>query len=200
MQGETDAVIGHAVLGEVVGANFLAAVAGADHGAALCANRLLLLFEFDLVQARTQYALGFGPVLDLRFFVLAGNDQAGWQVRQTHRGIGGVDRLPAGAGGAECVDPNIFCLQLDFHFIGFRQDRDADGGGVDAALLLGFRNALDAMHAALVAQLAIDLVAADERDYFFQTADRRLADSRYFDAPLLGFGIARVHAEDFGGK
>jgi len=60
MQGETDAVIGEAILGEIVGADFFAAIARADHAAALSSDGLLLLFELDFVEARTQDALGFG--------------------------------------------------------------------------------------------------------------------------------------------
>jgi hypothetical protein len=43
VEGESDAVVGDAVLGEVVGANFLAAVAGADHAAAFGSDLGLLL-------------------------------------------------------------------------------------------------------------------------------------------------------------
>src|ERR1019366_6171777 len=72
MQRQADTVIAHAILREVVGPDFLAAVAGAHHAPALRAQRRLLLFEFQLVQPRTQHAFGLGAVLDLRFFVLAG--------------------------------------------------------------------------------------------------------------------------------
>ena len=35
MQGETDTVIGYAILGEIIGADFFSAVAASDHAAAL---------------------------------------------------------------------------------------------------------------------------------------------------------------------
>ena len=38
-------------------------------------------------------------VLDLRALVLAGDDDAGREVGEAHRGVGGVDALAAGAGG-----------------------------------------------------------------------------------------------------
>src|SRR6266545_2141532 len=71
MQGEADAVVGHAILRKVVGADLLAAVARADHAAPLRAQRRLLLVQLHLIEARTQHTLGLGAVLDLRFFVLA---------------------------------------------------------------------------------------------------------------------------------
>jgi len=55
MQGEADAVIGDAVLREVIRAELFAAVAGLDHVAPLRAQRGLLLFQLDLVmQGRLQ--------------------------------------------------------------------------------------------------------------------------------------------------
>jgi hypothetical protein len=108
--------------------------------------------QLDLIEPRTQHAHGLGAILDLRFFVLAGNDQAGRQVRNAHRGVSGIDRLAAGAGRTERIDADVFFFDLDFDFVGFGQHGDGDGGGVDAPLLLGGRHALHAMHAALVLQ------------------------------------------------
>ena len=63
---------------------------------------------------------------------------------------------------------------------------------------LGHRHALHAVHAALVLQLAVDFVAADQRDHFLESADRGFAAGCDFHVPVLRFGVARVHAEDFG--
>src|ERR1035441_9237429 len=71
MQRQADAVIRHAILREVVGADLFAAIAGSDHATPLGAQRRLLFLKLQLVQPRAQHALGFGAVLDLRFFVLA---------------------------------------------------------------------------------------------------------------------------------
>ena len=158
MQRQADAVIGDAVLREVVGADLLAAVAGAHHAAALRAERRLLLLQFDFVQPGTQHALGFGAILDLRFFVLAGDDQPRGQVRDAHRRIRRVDRLPARTGRAERIDADVLGIQLHFHFVGFGQHRHRDRRSVHAALLFGHRHALHAVHAALVFQLAVTLV------------------------------------------
>src|SRR5271155_296935 len=99
MERQADAVVGEAVLREIVSTDLFAAVACAYHGAPLGAYGGLLFFELQLVETRAQHPLGFGAILDLRFFVLAGNDQAGWQVRDAHGGVSGVYRLSAWSGG-----------------------------------------------------------------------------------------------------
>src|SRR5271157_1319743 len=81
MQRQADAVIRHAVLREVVGADLFAAIAGAHHAAPLRAQRRLLFLELQLVKPRAQHTLGLGAVLDLRFFVLARDYQARRQMR-----------------------------------------------------------------------------------------------------------------------
>ena len=54
MKGEADAVIREAVLREVVGADLLAAVAGADHLLAFFGQGFLLLLHLDFIQARAR--------------------------------------------------------------------------------------------------------------------------------------------------
>src|SRR5260370_18589089 len=56
MERQADAVIRDAVLREVVGADFFAAVAAAYLGAVLRAHRRLLLPQFTLIGARTPNA------------------------------------------------------------------------------------------------------------------------------------------------
>ena len=73
-------------------------------------------------------------------------------MRDTHSGISGVDRLAARAGGAECIDPQVFRLDLDVDFVGFGENRDSCGGSVNTALRFRRGNALDAVHAAFVFQ------------------------------------------------
>ncbi len=50
----------------------------------------------------------------LRTLVLTLDYDSGWDVRDAHGGVGGVDVLAAGAGGAISVDAQI--LVVDFHF------------------------------------------------------------------------------------
>ncbi len=71
-------------------------------------------------------------------------------------------------------------------------------GPEEQALLFGDRNALHAMHAALVLELGVDLVAADEGDDFLESADARFAAGGDFHLPVLRFGEAGVHAENLG--
>src|ERR1035437_8890331 len=194
MERQADAVIAHAILRKVVGADFLAAVARAHHALALRAQCSLLLFELQLVEARTQHALRLGAVLDLRFFVLAGNYQTGGQVGDAHGRIRGVDALPAGAGGAEGIDADVLSLEFDLDFVGFGQNRYRDGGGMHAALLLRHGHALYAVHAPSVLQFGVDLGAGDQRDHFLEAADAALAAGGDFHLPGLGLGVARVHA------
>src|ERR1700680_4707826 len=150
MQRQADAVIGYAILRIVVGANFFGAVAGFDLAAALGGQGGLLLFHFEFVEAGAKDAHGFGAILDLGFFVLLGDDQAAGNVGDAHGGVGGVHRLAAGTGGAESVDAKILGFDFDVDVVGFRQDGNRGGGGVNAALLLGGGDALDAVDAAFV--------------------------------------------------
>ena len=48
-----------------------------------------------------------------------------------------------------------------------------DGGGVDAALSLGLRHALDAVHAAFKLQAAVDIGAFYRKDDFLYTSQLR---------------------------
>ena len=93
---EPDAVVGEAVLLEVVGADLLAATAPAHLGLAL--DRLLrrhaLLLQ--LQQPRPQHRHGPRPVLQLAALVLHRHDHTGRPVRDAHGGVGGVHVLAAG--------------------------------------------------------------------------------------------------------
>src|SRR3984893_4634516 len=200
MQGQADAVIGHAILRIVVGANFFGTVAGLDLSAALGGQRGLLLFHFLFVEAGAKDAHGLGAIFDLRFFVLLGDDQAAGNVGNAHGGVGRVHGLAAGTGGAEGVDAQVLGFDFDVDVVGFRQDGYRGGGSVNAALLLGGRDALHAMHAAFVFELGIDLVALDGGDDFFHAAlggGRAFED---FDFPALRFGETGIHAIEVAGE
>src|SRR5882724_2991353 len=81
VQREADAMIRYAILRKVVGANFFAAVAGLDLGAALLGESRLLLLHFDFIEPGTQHAHTFFAVLNLRLLVLAAHDRVGRDVR-----------------------------------------------------------------------------------------------------------------------
>src|SRR4051812_41610371 len=117
MNGQPDAVIGHAVLREIVSADLLAAVAGTDLRLTLFRHRGGLPLLLDLVQTRSQHAHTFFAVLDLRLLVLAADDRTGWDVRDADGRISRVDRLPARTGGAEGIDAQVFRFDLNVYLL-----------------------------------------------------------------------------------
>ena len=163
VQGEVDPVIGDPALGKVVGADPLAALAGADLAPPVRRDGGGLLLLRPLEQPGLEHAQGLRPVLDLRALVLAGHDQAGGQVREPHRRVGGVDALAARAGGAVDVDPHVLLVHLDVDVLGLRQHRHRHRRGVDAPARLGGGHALHAVHAALELEPAPRAAALDER-------------------------------------
>src|SRR4051812_49274725 len=185
-------MVGDAVLREVIGADLLAAIAGADLRLALLRHGGSLLFLLDLVKTRTQDAHTFFTVLYLRFFVLAADHGAGWNMRDAHGGICGVHGLSAGTRGAESIDAQIFGFDLDIDILGFGQHGNRDGGSVNAPLGLGLRNALHAMHAAFVFQFRIRALAFDQRNNLFKPADAGLGTGEDLHLPSLLFGEATV--------
>src|SRR3954471_15578253 len=95
MDGQPDTMIGHAVLREIVSADLLATVTGADLGLTLFRHRRGLPLLLDFVQTRAQHAHTFFAVLDLRLLVLAADDCPSRNVRDADGGVSRVDRLPA---------------------------------------------------------------------------------------------------------
>ncbi len=76
-------------------------------------------------------------------------------MRDAHRGVGGVDRLAAGAGRAEDVDLEVVRVDLGSLPGSSTSGNTQHAGrrGVDAPLRLGRRHALHAVHAALVLEV-----------------------------------------------
>src|SRR5260370_42296657 len=98
MKRQADAVIGDAVLREIIGADFFGAVAGFDLAAAFDGESGLALILLLLVEAGAKAAHGFGASLDLRFFVLLVKEEAPWRVGISYSAIGGIDGLSGVAG------------------------------------------------------------------------------------------------------
>jgi len=73
-------------------------------------------------------------------------------------------------------------------------------GSMNAALRFRGGNALDAMHATFIFQLGINLLPLNRGDDFLEAADGRRRAFQDFDFPALRFGVAGIHAEEFGGK
>ena len=199
VSGEVHPVIGDAVLPEVVGADLLRAIAGADLAAAFLGDGVLLLLQLDLVEPRPQHLHRLRPVLDLRLLVLLRDHQAGRQVGDADRRIGGVDALAAGAARAEGVDAQVLGLDLHVDLLGLGQDRHRGGRGMDAAAGLGIGHALHAVDAALVLEPAVDPVALDADDHLADALSH-LAQRHHLHLPALAFGEAAVHPEEIGGE
>src|ERR1700730_13755502 len=111
--GQADAMVRETVLGKVVGADFLAAIAAPHLLLTLFGQRFLLLVHFDFIEPGTQHTHRFFPILDLRFLVLATHHRTGRKMGDAHGRVGGIHRLPAGPGGAKCINADV--LGLDLH-------------------------------------------------------------------------------------
>ena len=110
---------------------------------------LALLLHLELVETRAQDLHRHRPVLVLRALVLAGDDDAGGQVRDAHRRIGLVDVLAAGAARAVGVDAQILVADLDLDLVlDLRVDEDGGERGVPARVGVERGDAHQAMDAA----------------------------------------------------
>ena len=76
-------MVGHPVVTEIIGANLLRSITGADLAAAFLGDRFLL-FRTPSRKARSEHAHRLRPVLDLRLFVLLRHDSAGREVRDAY--------------------------------------------------------------------------------------------------------------------
>src|SRR5438105_3410767 len=117
VNGVMNAVIGNAVLGEVVGADLLRPVTRADLGATLPGARSFLLRQHPVEQPRAQHLQRLDLVLQLALLILALHHQAARQVRDAHRTVGRVDTLTTRPARAEHVDPQVLVLDLDVHLL-----------------------------------------------------------------------------------
>jgi hypothetical protein len=159
IEGELNAVIGHTVLGKVVGANFFVSFAGTDLGFALRGVLGGFFGGFAFEEAGAENGKGPGLVFHLGPLVGAAHNETRGLVEHLHGGIGGVDALAAGTGGAADRDLELVGFDFDVHFPGFGKDGNGAGAGVDAALRLGGGDALDAVDAALVLQAFVNVGA-----------------------------------------
>ena len=121
-------------------------------------------------------------------------------MRNPHRRIGGVDRLPTRAGGAEHINPKVAFLDIDIDILGLGEDRHRRRRGVDAAAGLGFRDALHPMHARLEFQPREHIASGDVGRGFLVAADARLRHFHDLEPPAMLGRETLIHAEQVGGE
>ena len=115
-------------------------------------------------------------VVVLALLVLDGDHHAGGDVRDAHRGVGGVDRLPTRAARAIHVDADLALFDLDVDLFGLGEHGDRAGRGVDAPLVFGGGHALHAVHARLVFEVGVGALAHHHGDHLFEAALRAVAE------------------------
>ena len=155
MDGQADAVVGAAVLRKVVGADLLAAVAGAHLPLTLGVDGILLFLLLLCKEAAAQDLQRLILVLELTALVLALHHRTCGDMGHTDGAGGLVDVLTARTGGAEGINAQILHIQRKVHLLCLRHYRHSGGGGVNAALGLGLRHTLHPVHPALVLETVI---------------------------------------------
>ena len=106
-------------------------------------------------------------------------------VQDLHGAVGRVDALAARAAARRDADLEVLLVDVHVDVVGLRQHGDGRRRRVDAPLLLGRGHALHAVHAALEAQVRVDVLARDERDALLDPARRALAQGEDLDLPAL---------------
>src|SRR5579875_3778439 len=149
-------MVGNTVLREVVRTDLLAAI-----------NKLYLresgLAEFFLAArllhvpaARLEHRERFLLVLQLRSLILAGYNQATWQVRDTYRRVCCIHALAAVTCRAVHFHTNIAVFNVNVDIvIGLWQHNDFRRGSMDTPVCLSDGNTLHAMRASLIFEATI---------------------------------------------
>ena len=127
-------------------------------------------------------------------------------MRDAHRRVGGVDALTALAGRPVHVDAEVGLVDLYFlDLFGFGVDQHAGRRGVHAALRLGDRDPLHAVHAALELQPRPDAVggialAPDRQRGVLVAAQVRSGLVEHRHGPAVPLGVPDVHPGQVGGE
>src|SRR5207244_10553592 len=111
-----------------------------------------------------------------------------------------VDVLPARAAAAAAELLDVLGVDLDLYVRQLGQDGDRGGAGVDAPLRLGLGDALDAVPAALEAEVAVGAVALDVDDDLLEAAALRRGEIVDVEPPAVALGVALVHIEQVAGN
>src|SRR4051794_17780710 len=192
-----DAMVGHPILWEVVGADLVRSVARADQR--LPGGRVLLALPAPLgfLEPRTKHGHRLGLVLVLALLVLDLDDGAGREVRDPHGRVGRVDRLATGARGALDLDPQVPVLvDLDLVLLDLGEYDDRRRRRVDPAARFGRGHSLDTVRPALELESRVRAVAGDLDDRLLDAPDPGLVEAHDLGLVAMAIGVAEVHPEE----
>ena len=159
-----------------------------------------MLTLFDLNQLRAQHAHTCFTVLELVALRLAGDNNAGRLVDETHGGTGLVDVLSACTGGAVDLHFDILGPDIDLGLLHLRKHRDRCGRCVDSSAGLRLRDTLHAVDAGLEFQAGIRALAINHKGNFFESSDTVLIHINELCFPTFRFGIVFVHTINLSSK
>ena len=193
-------MIGDPVLLEVVRANLLRPAPASHLAAALLRRLRLLALLLGAQQAGPQHLQRLLLVLSLALLVLHSDDDAGREVGDPDRRVGGVDRLAARSGRPVHVDAQVVVVERDVDIVRLRQHGDRRRRRVDATLRLGDRNALHAVGPALVLHPAPDAVALEQERHLVEAAPLGGIGAEHLVLPPHPVGVPDVHVEEVLGE
>ena len=196
VQREPDAVIGHAVLREVVRADLLASARRSPTMLRRSADSAASCFSRSRSSRRLRRTF-------IAFALFLSCERSSWHftmmparlVQDLHGAVGRVDALPARTAARGDGDLEVLVVDLDVDVVGLGEHGDGRRRRVDAPLRLGGGHALHAVHAALEAELRVHVLAGDERDDLLVAAGRRSRSAR---APRSSSPCARRSARTCG--
>ncbi len=156
-------------------------------------SALLLL---ELVEAGAQDRQRGVLVLELRLLVLTGHDGTRRYVRDAHRRVGRVHRLPARSARPIDVDAQVLLADVDLDLLGeHRQHVHAREGGLAALLLIGGADTHKPVHAHLRAEHPVGIAPVHGEQRPVQSEFNALRRIVQVDLPALALGVLRVHTQ-----
>src|SRR5438034_7145711 len=177
-------MIGDTILWEIIGANFLTAVAGLHLRTSRFTQLFLAASFFEVPETRFEDGESFELVFELRLLILTGDDQSCREVCDAYRRVGGVHALAAMTGRAIYIDADVGILDVDFNvLVGLGQHDNLGGRGMNTAIGLGDGNTLYAVGTALIFEAIVSSLAADDEGDIFNTALAGFVDIQDFHLP-----------------
>ena len=136
----------------------------------------------------------------LAFAVLVRDDDACWDVGDSHRRVGRIYRLSAVAWAAHNVDAKVVWIYLDLAIFDFWHDSDGDGRGVHATLAFGLWYALDAVSATLKFEPRVRSFTLYQQNDLFKAARVALALAHDLEFIPSKLGISGVGVKQIARK